>query len=64
MQHDGSEECDDGNLFDGDGCSGVCVVEPRFKCSVGSNSEIVSSNGEGMEFLDAAGTVKDTCFAL
>ncbi|MDC0671994.1 myxococcus cysteine-rich repeat containing protein [Nannocystis radixulma] len=24
----GAEECDDGNVFDGDGCSALCVAEP------------------------------------
>lgn len=27
-----SEECDDGNLKDGDGCSHQCVVENGFHC--------------------------------
>lgn len=25
---EGAEQCDDGNLFDGDGCSAVCTHEP------------------------------------
>ena len=24
----GAEQCDDGNRFDGDGCSAVCMLEP------------------------------------
>ncbi|XP_051556019.1 pappalysin-2-like [Myxocyprinus asiaticus] len=28
----GTEQCDDGNLIDGDGCSKKCHVEPGFKC--------------------------------
>jgi len=27
-----SEECDDGNLVDGDGCSSTCQIEPLFGC--------------------------------
>lgn len=27
-----TEDCDDGNLLDGDGCSKKCHVEPGFKC--------------------------------
>ena len=27
-----SEECDDGNLRDGDGCSSSCKVENGFSC--------------------------------
>jgi cysteine-rich repeat protein len=30
-----SEECDDGNLIDGDGCNRVCDVEPGFACTNG-----------------------------
>ncbi len=29
----GSEECDDGNTSDGDGCSSTCVVEAGWTCS-------------------------------
>lgn len=29
---DGWEECDDGNLVSGDGCSSVCVIEKYFEC--------------------------------
>ena len=31
----GDEECDDGNLDDGDGCSSQCGVEPGFLCDGG-----------------------------
>jgi cysteine-rich repeat protein len=30
-------ECDDGNVFDGDGCSSNCIVEPGFECYGGTN---------------------------
>ncbi len=30
---DAAEECDDGNLLDGDGCSPVCVAEPGWACT-------------------------------
>ena len=29
-----NEECDDGNFFDGDGCSNQCTVEALFRCSL------------------------------
>ncbi|HVW29868.1 MAG TPA: DUF4215 domain-containing protein [Polyangiaceae bacterium] len=28
----GNEECDDGNAIPGDGCSGVCKIEPGYSC--------------------------------
>ena len=28
----GSEECDDGNVVNGDGCSAECMIEPGFSC--------------------------------
>ena len=31
---DGYEECDDGNLIDGDGCSSVGEVEPGYICNI------------------------------
>ncbi|MFO0547308.1 MAG: DUF4215 domain-containing protein [Polyangiaceae bacterium] len=30
---DASEGCDDSNMADGDGCSGVCSVEPNYVCA-------------------------------
>ncbi|KAJ9505103.1 hypothetical protein QJQ45_027561 [Haematococcus lacustris] len=39
---EGLEECDDGDLSNGDGCSAACVVEPGWKCS-GSPSICVHS---------------------
>lgn len=29
------EECDDGNLVNGDGCSAACVIEPGWQCEIG-----------------------------
>ena len=28
-----TEECDDGNALPGDGCTGICKVEPNWKCT-------------------------------
>uniref|UniRef100_A0A4W4ED87 Sushi domain-containing protein n=1 Tax=Electrophorus electricus TaxID=8005 RepID=A0A4W4ED87_ELEEL len=39
------EECDDGNLLDGDGCSKRCRVEPRFNC-VGQPSRCYVFEGD------------------
>ncbi len=32
MVNQASEACDDGNPLPGDGCTGVCVMEPNFSC--------------------------------
>jgi cysteine-rich repeat protein len=40
------EDCDDGNTTSGDGCSGVCSVEPGFDCS-GEPSLCLSECGDG-----------------
>jgi cysteine-rich repeat protein len=29
------EECDDGNNFNGDGCSSTCIIEPLYECTPG-----------------------------
>jgi len=40
------EECDDGNGLPGDGCSGLCKVEPNFNCDeTGCTSSIVCGDG-------------------
>ncbi|HVU04221.1 MAG TPA: DUF4215 domain-containing protein [Polyangiaceae bacterium] len=36
----GTEECEDGNSTPGDGCSGICMIEPGYQCpTVGSPCE-------------------------
>lgn len=45
-----AEECDDGNLFDGDGCSMACTVEDGFVC------EPVSFELDLSQSLDVSGT--------
>lgn len=30
--------CDDGNLYDGDGCSSLCAVETNWTCTTSSNN--------------------------
>lgn len=37
-----SEQCDDGNTMNGDGCSSMCQVEANFQC-VGEPSACVST---------------------
>lgn len=39
----GSEECDDGNLEDGDGCSQQCTVEANFHCFETDNGNSTST---------------------
>lgn len=34
----GSEECDDGNLEESDGCSSLCLIEPYFNCTNQTNN--------------------------
>ncbi|XP_076828238.1 pappalysin-2 [Brachyhypopomus gauderio] len=58
----GSEECDDGNLLDGDGCSKKCRVEPRFNC-VGQPSRCYVFEGDGVcEDFERASSVPDCGF--
>ena len=48
IQPDLNEQCDDGNRIGGDGCSGVCTVEPNWKCPTAGQpcqSLIVCGNG-------------------
>ncbi|MCA9662279.1 MAG: hypothetical protein KC486_28325, partial [Myxococcales bacterium] len=40
------EECDDGNLDDGDGCDGECKVEPDNLCPGGTESVLVNYDFE------------------
>lgn len=43
---DGTENCDDGNTFDGDGCTSVCMVQSGWECSgLPSNCNRLCSNG-------------------
>jgi fibro-slime domain-containing protein len=56
------EECDDGDQAPGDGCSGVCKIEPNFICpteGMPCQSTIVCGNGkvEGNEACDDNNTV-------
>lgn len=53
---DGGEECDDGNTFDGDGCSSFCRDEANLKCGNG-----VIDAGE--ECDDGNQTANDGCDA-
>ncbi len=63
------EECDDGNTLPGDGCNGVCTMEPFFECPVEGEpcvSTIVCGDGEisGSEVCDDGNaTAGDGCAA-
>ncbi len=49
---DPGEDCDDGNLVDGDGCSSTCKVEDGFTCSVTTSlvfSTCQSGSGQCLE---------------
>jgi cysteine-rich repeat protein len=34
----GMNECEDGNILDGDGCSSSCKIEPEFNCFRGTKT--------------------------
>lgn len=44
---DGNEECDDGNIFQGDGCDPKCNFEKKFKCK-GSPSLCYAHEDDGI----------------
>jgi fibro-slime domain-containing protein len=41
------EECDDGNMLPGDGCNGVCKVEPHWKCPAAGPCQRMVICGDG-----------------
>jgi len=41
---EGNEECDDGDIKDGDGCSSTCRMEPGWSC-VGNPSKCIQDGG-------------------
>jgi cysteine-rich repeat protein len=50
---DDDEDCDDGDLVDGDGCSASCVVEPGWSCT-GEPSTCEPICGDGLVVGDEA----------
>ena len=49
-----SEECDDGNAKPGDGCSGVCAIDPGYECPVAGKECVVDGNevcGDGTKSM-------------
>lgn len=52
---DGTEECDDQNLSDGDGCSATCTVDDNFACSGEPSVCIISLPQLETQFLSADG---------
>jgi cysteine-rich repeat protein len=42
-------ECEDGNLFDGDGCSSVCQPEPGYSCSPLAAAPCTTTCGDGIQ---------------
>ncbi|MGI5860463.1 MAG: DUF4215 domain-containing protein [Myxococcales bacterium] len=51
---EGAEECDDGDLDDGDGCSAACAVEAEFTCS-GAPSTCTNTCHDGAQNGDELG---------
>ena len=37
------EDCDDGNILDGDGCSSSCIVESGYTCQTGKVGSVCSA---------------------
>uniref|UniRef100_A0A671Q4N9 Pappalysin-2-like n=1 Tax=Sinocyclocheilus anshuiensis TaxID=1608454 RepID=A0A671Q4N9_9TELE len=57
-----TEDCDDGNLLDGDGCSKKCQVEPGFKCH-GQPSLCYAFEGDGVcEEFEVRSSIQDCGF--
>uniref|UniRef100_A0A672KRG7 Pappalysin 2 n=1 Tax=Sinocyclocheilus grahami TaxID=75366 RepID=A0A672KRG7_SINGR len=57
-----TEDCDDGNLLDGDGCSKKCQVEPGFKCH-GRPSLCYVFEGDGVcEEFERRSSIQDCGF--
>ena len=44
-----TEDCDDGNVFNGDGCSADCIIESNWTCT-GSPSFCIPECPFGMRF--------------
>jgi cysteine-rich repeat protein len=65
------ETCDDGNSIPGDGCSGVCQIEPGYSCPNPGKPCVFTGQGlcgdgkiEGVEACDDGNTVSgDGCSA-
>uniref|UniRef100_A0A8C2IS31 Pappalysin 2 n=1 Tax=Cyprinus carpio TaxID=7962 RepID=A0A8C2IS31_CYPCA len=58
----GTEDCDDGNLLNGDGCSKKCQVEPGFKCH-GRPSLCYVFEGDGVcEEFEVHSSIQDCGF--
>ena len=42
------EQCDDGNLLPGDGCSPLCTIEPGFSCRLDSAFKSICSHNQSL----------------
>jgi fibro-slime domain-containing protein len=55
---EGTEQCDDGNTTPGDGCNGVCMIEPGYTCPAkGGQCVLIATCGNGV--LDPGETCDD-----
>ncbi|CAD8148406.1 unnamed protein product [Paramecium octaurelia] len=50
------EQCDDGNLIDGDGCSSKCTIETGFSCSNGICSVVQLQNNLELKYSNKTTT--------
>lgn len=55
-----SEDCDDGNLLDGDGCSKKCLMETGFNCKGESVSVSVLKKGSNPRGKEPVSTLEQT----
>lgn len=45
----GAEECDDGNLVAGDGCTAQCLLEPGYKCQAAGQPCVKTTCGDNIK---------------
>ena len=58
------EECDDGNLFSGDGCSASCLIEEDCSTNLCSDIEEITLSGEVLNHLGQITTPATLTFTL
>ncbi|MFO1519290.1 MAG: hypothetical protein U1F57_06485 [bacterium] len=57
----GSEQCDDGNMANGDGCDSTCHTEPGWTCNSASPTVCTRTCGNGV--IDSGKELATTAIA-
>ncbi|MCG8554107.1 MAG: DUF4215 domain-containing protein [Proteobacteria bacterium] len=57
----GSEQCDDGNRLDGDGCSSACMLEPGWRCPAAGVRCVAAECGDGIVAALGSGALDEQC---